>query len=99
VALIALYVELDEAREAEARPARIAQSSRSANASETEISVIAGRELVLRVTDNGARLGRINPSRGLRNLQDRAQSLGGTFSVNRQKGGGTRLEWRVPLRI
>jgi signal transduction histidine kinase len=34
---------------------------------------------------------------GLGNLTDRAAELGGTFRVDRAEGGGTELEWRVPL--
>ena len=34
---------------------------------------------------------------GLGNLADRAGELGGTLSVGPAEGGGTELEWRVPL--
>ena len=73
--------------------------ARHANASTTEVSVSAGDELVLRVTDDGRGLGRVTRSSGLRNLQQRAESLGGTFVLNGDQGGGTRLEWRIPLHV
>jgi signal transduction histidine kinase len=41
-----------------------------------------------------------DPSRargGLANLQERASDLGGTFEVRARPGGGTLLDWRVPL--
>jgi signal transduction histidine kinase len=52
---------------------------------------------VLTVSDNGRGLGDITRSSGLRNMGDRAETLGGTFTVSSQPGAGTRLEWRVPL--
>jgi len=61
--------------------------------------VSAGKELVLRVTDDGTGLGRVTRSSGLRNLQRRAESLRGTLAVNCHEGGGTCLEWRIPLRV
>jgi signal transduction histidine kinase len=34
---------------------------------------------------------------GLVNLLDRAADLGGTFEVRLGEGGGTVIDWRVPL--
>jgi signal transduction histidine kinase len=34
---------------------------------------------------------------GLRNMADRAESLGGSFSTRDGAHGGTVLTWRVPL--
>ncbi len=60
----------------------------------------AGKQtgLLLRVIDNGRGL----PSsptlgRGLRNLEERAASLGGSFSASPASHGGTVIEWWVPL--
>jgi signal transduction histidine kinase len=54
-------------------------------------------EVVLTVTDDGT--GYVDTGRrsGLRNLADRAESLGGSFEI-RQAGpaGGTVVVWRVP---
>ena len=35
----------------------------------------------------------------LRNLADRARNLGGSFETRDREGGGSVLEWRVPLVI
>jgi signal transduction histidine kinase len=71
-----------------------------AEASRVEVFVEAGKEtgLLLRVIDNGRGL----PSspalgRGLRNLEERAKGLGGSFSASPAPAGGTVIEWRVPL--
>ena len=80
-----------------------------ARASATIVSVDAdGDELLVAVTDNGrgveaSRTDPAGPSaglggRGLRNMQERADSLEGRFRIGPGPGGGTRIEWRVPLR-
>jgi signal transduction histidine kinase len=40
--------------------------------------------------------GEVTPS-GLANLRQRAEDVGGTFSVEKADGGGTKLRWCVPL--
>lgn len=84
-----------------------------AQASATRVVVEAeGRELVVSVTDNGRgvavgadqsgdgqdpeRPGK-NGGQGLRNMRERAASLEGRFHIGPGPGGGTRIEWRVPL--
>ncbi|MFB9375888.1 GAF domain-containing protein [Kineococcus gynurae] len=60
-------------------------------------------DLTLVVTDDGVGLDRDGPDRplrrsGLRNLQERAEALGGEFRVESPvtaEGRGTRVEWRV----
>ena len=74
--------------------------ARHADASRVEVVVGARREtgVLLRVVDNGRGLpSSPTPGRGLRNLEERATSLDGSFSVAATRGGGTVLEWRVPL--
>jgi two-component system sensor histidine kinase DevS len=68
-----------------------------AQASFVELVVRAGPELVLEVTDNGRGLGATTRRSGLANLAERARALGGSFSLERNDGGGSRLVWRVPL--
>jgi signal transduction histidine kinase len=61
--------------------------------------------VILSVTDDGVgvdeaviRGGRSHRGgRGLRNMRERAEALGGVFSIQPADGGGTLLEWRVPL--
>jgi signal transduction histidine kinase len=71
-----------------------------ANASRLDILVQVGNKtgLLLRVVDNGRGLpSSPTPGRGLRNLEDRAKTLGGSFTSSSAPGGGTVIEWRVPL--
>jgi PAS domain S-box-containing protein len=71
--------------------------ARHARASAAEISLSAGTDLVLLVTDNGRGMGGATRSSGLRNLRERAQMLGGAFTISSEPGAGTRLRWQVPL--
>jgi signal transduction histidine kinase len=38
-----------------------------------------------------------NTRSGLRNLEQRAAGCGGVLLVRAERGGGSRLVWRVPL--
>jgi signal transduction histidine kinase len=68
------------------------------NASRVEVLVQAGTDLLLRVVDNGVGLPTpFGPGQGLRNLEDRAARLDGTFAAVPAPGGGTLITWRVPL--
>jgi signal transduction histidine kinase len=49
------------------------------------------------VVDNGVGIGLQNRRSGLLNLANRAEELGGEMQVTSADGGGTELEWRVPL--
>jgi signal transduction histidine kinase len=59
--------------------------------------VDAAGMLTLRVTDNGIGIGPATRRSGLLNLANRAEELGGEMQVDEADGGGTELEWRVPL--
>ena len=75
----------------------ISNAVRHANATTMAISVSVGDELTVDVVDNGCGIGdEITPS-GLANLRQRAEEVGGTFSVLKAEGGGTRLRWCAPL--
>lgn len=79
--------------------------ARHARASRVTVSVAAvDGNLAVVVTDDGVGLrpgvasGRTpGAGRGLPNLAERAEDLGGSFSVATRPEGGTLLEWRVPL--
>ncbi|MFI7127872.1 GAF domain-containing protein [Nonomuraea sp. NPDC050153] len=58
---------------------------------------VAGRELVLVVTDNGIGLGETGRRSGLRNIEERATRLGGAAKLETPDKGGTRLRWQIPL--
>jgi signal transduction histidine kinase len=71
---------------------------RHAKASRAEISVEVDHErLTLIVADNGVGLPADGRRSGLRNLQERAERLGGFFEIGSPPEGGTRLVWSVPL--
>ncbi len=75
----------------------LANAAKHAKASQVDVTVEAGTDLVLRVRDNGVGLPKIQRRSGLANLAERAGELGGTFRADPAEGGGTELEWRVPL--
>ena len=72
---------------------------RHAQATSAAVNVgVGGRELILRVEDDGVGVPEGARRSGLRNMDERARALGGSFDVRSRAGGGTVLEWRVPLR-
>ncbi|MFF0245526.1 GAF domain-containing protein [Streptosporangium sandarakinum] len=71
---------------------------RHARASKADVLVEAtGDELLLRVRDDGVGLPGEGRRSGLRNMEDRARQLGGSFEAGAAPDGGTLLTWRVPL--
>ncbi len=71
---------------------------RHAKASRADVTVRnEDRLLTLIVTDNGVGVPAAGRRSGLRNLEDRAHRLGGSFELTAPEGGGTRLQWSVPL--
>jgi signal transduction histidine kinase len=74
--------------------------AKHAEASRVEVFVEVRKEsgLLLRVVDDGRGLpSSPTPGSGLRNLEERASRLGGTFTASAAPGGGTVVQWRVPL--
>lgn len=71
---------------------------RHARASRVDVSVVVGDQLVLRVIDNGVGVSSSGRRSGLANLDERATRRGGTCDVRPESGGGTCLEWSVPLK-
>ena len=72
---------------------------RHANATSVVVHLRAADDVVLTVTDDG--IGYVDNGRrsGLRNMSERAESLGGTVEVGQTgPGGGTVVVWRVPAR-
>ncbi|WP_231335964.1 GAF domain-containing protein [Actinomadura graeca] len=72
--------------------------ARHAGASEASVAVGVGDEVTLRVEDDGSGIPEGGRRSGLRNLRERAEDLGGSFSTRARPGGGTVLVWRVPLK-
>jgi len=60
------------------------------------VDIVAGWLSVL-VRDNGRGIPEGAPRSGLRNMAGRAEKLGGEFRLSPPEGGGTELEWRVPV--
>lgn len=75
--------------------------ARHARATAVDISLVVGKgEVNLVVSDNGVGMPEHGGSRsGLDNLARRAARLGGEMNVGASSQGGTRLSWRVPLRL
>nr|WTB29085.1 GAF domain-containing protein [Streptomyces sp. NBC_00830] len=75
--------------------------ARHARATSVDISLVVGEgALNLVVSDNGVGMPEDGGSRsGLDNLARRAEKLGGEMSVGASGKGGTRVSWRVPLRL
>ena len=75
----------------------LANVAKHAQASRVDVAVEAGPDLVLTVSDNGVGLGETTRRSGLANITERAAESGGAMRVTAAAGGGTELEWRVPL--
>jgi signal transduction histidine kinase len=73
--------------------------ARHAHAHRVSVSVDVADALVLRVEDDGIGFGDDAkvPRGGLRNMRDRARTLGGRFEIA-SPGEGTVLTWRVPVK-
>ncbi|MEV6899959.1 GAF domain-containing protein [Amycolatopsis sp. NPDC051372] len=93
----AVPAQLGEHVEAVVREA-VSNAVRHADATSVTIAVSVKDEVLrVSVADDGAGLpAEVSPS-GLGNLRDRAESAGGTFTIESRPGGGTRVEWTVPL--
>ncbi|MDT5111111.1 MAG: hypothetical protein QOE20_3001 [Mycobacterium sp.] len=75
----------------------VSNAVRHAEATTLNIRVKVEDELTIEVSDNGR--GMISPANesGLRNLHQRAEDVGGEFTVRTAPGGGTALRWSAPL--
>ena len=80
----------------------LSNAARHADASQVDVTVDVdpGGMLVVQVTDNGTGIPAEGRRSGLRNLDRRAEKLGGELRLGPADPGaarpGTRLEWRVP---
>ena len=75
----------------------LSNAARHAAAGRVDVTVEVGDELVLRVRDDGTGMGQVTRRSGLANLAERAADLGGALMIGPAEGGGTQLEWRVPV--
>ncbi len=75
----------------------LSNAARHAGAGQVDVTVEADQELILLVRDDGVGMKEPGRRSGLANLAERAALLGGTMRTGPADGGGTELEWRVPL--
>lgn len=88
--------ELAEHAEAVVREA-VSNTVRHANATALQVSVTVGDDLCIEVVDNGCGIDADATPSGLSNLRNRAEEMGGVFTVAEAPAGGTRLMWCAPL--
>ncbi|WP_406003477.1 GAF domain-containing protein [Streptomyces sp. NBC_00829] len=76
----------------------LSNAARHAHATRVEVTLQAtGGEVVLTVADNGRGIPADGRRSGLKNLDERARSVNGSFTINTPADGGSRLVWRAPL--
>ena len=75
----------------------VSNAVRHADASTLTVTVAVEDDLLIEVIDNGRGITADITGSGLTNLRQRAEELGGSFSVRPEPDGGTRLIWRAPL--
>jgi signal transduction histidine kinase len=73
--------------------------ARHANATVVDVELEVGRNVLLRICDNGRGIAQPIPAQGhgLANMAVRAKRLGGQFDVKRGPSKGTVVTWQVPL--
>ncbi|MFJ9943231.1 GAF domain-containing sensor histidine kinase [Streptomyces erythrochromogenes] len=76
----------------------LSNATRHAQATRVGVTLKAAPgEIMLTVSDNGKGIPSQGRRSGLRNLAERAEALGGTFTVDTPDEGGSSLVWRAPL--
>ena len=77
----------------------LSNAARHAGASRVDVMVDtdAAGILTVLVRDNGRGMQETSRRSGLANMAERAEKLGGQLRVSPAEGGGTELEWKVPV--
>ena len=77
----------------------LSNAARHSGATRVDVTVDADATgmLTVLVRDNGTGIADGTRRSGLANMADRAEKLGGTLQLSPAEGGGTQLEWRVPV--
>ncbi|WP_425272317.1 PAS domain-containing sensor histidine kinase [Mycolicibacterium aubagnense] len=70
---------------------------RHAHATTLTVTIDVADLLCVDITDDGQGMPENITTSGLTNLRQRAESLGGTLTIEEPPGGGTRLRWSAPL--
>jgi signal transduction histidine kinase len=76
----------------------LSNAARHAEATSVTVDLTVGDDIVLTVSDDGVGFDLDAGERrsGLRNMRDRAESLGGSCDLASEPGRGTAITWRVP---
>jgi signal transduction histidine kinase len=77
----------------------LTNTARHAQATEVDVTIVAGSEFVVTITDDGTGADAFERSggHGVRNLAERAYSFGGDATFEAVEPHGTRVVWRVPI--
>lgn len=75
----------------------VSNTVRHAGATTLTVNVAVGDDLCINVVDDGKGIPSDITGSGLTNLRQRAEEIGGSFTVERVPSGGTRLVWCAPL--
>jgi signal transduction histidine kinase len=75
----------------------LSNTARHAHASQVDVELVAGHDLVLRVRDDGVGVPADAVESGLANMRRRATARGGHCTVTPAEPSGTLVEWSVPL--
>jgi signal transduction histidine kinase len=77
----------------------LSNAARHSGATRVDVTVDGGGDgmVTVLVRDNGSGIPEGTRRSGLANLADRAEKLGGELRLSTAEGGGTQLEWRVPV--
>lgn len=76
----------------------VSNAVRHSHAKSLSISVSAADDFCIEVADDGRGIDGDISASGLNNLRQRADDVGGTFTVESAAGRGTCLRWNAPLR-
>lgn len=94
--LSVLGVELAEHAEAVVGEA-IGNAARHAEATKLDVVIDVADMLCIEVVDDGKGMCGNATGRGLVDLRQRAEAVGGTLTIGDGPGGGTRVRWAAPL--
>lgn len=75
----------------------VSNAVRHSGATALTVQIKVEDDLAIEVTDNGRGMPEVTTRSGLANLRQRAEQVGGAFSVQTAPGGGTVLRWSAPL--
>ncbi|KAB1990359.1 GAF domain-containing protein [Streptomyces triticiradicis] len=76
----------------------LANVARHAHAGRADVELTTdGREVRLKVSDNGTGIAADGRRSGLRNMAERAEQLGGLLELGTSRSGGALVCWHVPL--